>query len=149
MIYDLFLIAMKILHTVAFRLFLLIVSVQTLVLVLLTFAVLRVQESSLMENVQTSAVRVSEMIRRATRHSMMYNRNADVDGIIAEMSGEPGIEGIRVYNKTGEISYSTIPSEAHSRVDRNAEACVSCHSGAGLENPHTASAQPPRWQLAQ
>ncbi|HTY57587.1 MAG TPA: HAMP domain-containing protein, partial [Bacteroidota bacterium] len=132
---------MKILHTVAFRLFLLIISVQTLVLALLTFAVLRVQESSLMENVQTSAVRVSEMIRRATRHSMMYNRNADVDGIIAEMSGEPGIEGIRVYNKTGEISYSTIPSEAHSRVDRNAEACVSCHSGAGLENPHPASAE--------
>ena len=56
---------MRILHTIAFRLFLLIVSVQTLVLALLTFAVLRVQESSLMENVQTSAVRVSEMIRRA------------------------------------------------------------------------------------
>jgi two-component system, NtrC family, sensor kinase len=140
---------MKLLHTIAFRLFLLIVSVQTLVLVLLTFAVLRVEESSLMENVQSSAVRVSEMIRRATRRSMMYNRSADVDGIIAEMSGEPGIEGIRVYNKTGEISYSTIPSEVHSRVDRNAEACVSCHSGVGLEHPHTASAELSRIFTAQ
>jgi two-component system NtrC family sensor kinase len=132
---------MRIVHSIAFRLFLLIVGVQTLVLALLTFAVLRVQESRQMESVESSAVRVSEMIRRATRHSMMFNRNADVDGIIAEMSGEPGIEGIRVYNKTGEISYSTLPSEIHSRVDLNAEACVSCHSGAGLENPHPASAQ--------
>ncbi len=132
---------MRILQTIAFRLFLLIVSVQTLVLALLTFAVLRVQESSLMENVQSSAVRVSEMIRRATRHSMMYNRNADVDGIIAEMSGEPGIEAIRVYNKAGEVSYSTITSELHSRVDVNAEACVSCHSGSGMENPHPVSAE--------
>ena len=131
---------MRILQTIAFRLFLLIVSVQTLVLALLTYAVLRVQETSLMENVQSSAVRVSEMIRRATRLSMMYNRNSDVDGIIAEMSGEPGIEGIRIYNKTGETSYSTIASERHSRVDMNAEACVSCHSGNGLENPHPVSA---------
>jgi two-component system NtrC family sensor kinase len=132
---------MRIVQSIAFRLFLLIVSVQTLVLALLTFAVLRVQESSLMENVQTSALRLSEIIRRATRHSMMYNRNADVDGIIAEVSGEPGIEGIRVYNKTGEVTHSTIPSEIHSSVDRNAEACVSCHSGGGLENPHPASAE--------
>jgi two-component system, NtrC family, sensor kinase len=132
---------MKIVQSIAFRLFLLIVSVQTLVLALLTFAVLRVQESSLMENVQTSALRVSEIIRRATRHSMMYNRNADVDGIIAEVSGEPGIEGIRVYNKTGEVTHSTIPSEIHTSVDRNAEACVSCHSGGGLENPHPASTE--------
>ena len=131
---------MRIIQTIAFRLFLLIVSVQTLVLALLTYAVLRVQESSLMENVQTTAVRVSEMIRRATRHSMMYNRNADVDGIIAGMSGEPGIEGIRIYNKAGEVSYSTLPAEVHSSVDVNAEACVSCHSGKGLENPHPVSA---------
>jgi two-component system NtrC family sensor kinase len=132
---------MRIVQSIAFRLFLLIVSVQTLVLALLTFTVVRVQESSLMENVQLSAVRVSEMIRRATRHSMMENRNADVDGIIAEMSGEPGIEGIRIYNKSGEISYSTLQSEVHSSVDLNTEACVSCHSGSGLENPHPASAQ--------
>ncbi|HMK39719.1 MAG TPA: HAMP domain-containing sensor histidine kinase [Bacteroidota bacterium] len=132
---------MRIVQTIAFRLFLLIASVQTLVLVLLTYAVLRVQESSLMGNVQTSAVRVSEMIRRATRHSMMYNRNADVDGIIAEMSGEPGIEGIRIYNKSGEVAYSTTASELHSRVDVNAEACVSCHHGSGLEHPRPVSAE--------
>lgn len=132
---------MRIVKSIAFRLFVLIVSVQVLVLALLTVAVVRVQESSLMENVQSSAVRVSEMIRRATSHSMMENRSADVDGIITEMSGEPGIEGIRVYNKSGEISYSTLGPEVHSRVDLNAEACVSCHSGTGLENPHPASAE--------
>jgi len=130
---------MSITRTIAFRLFLLIVSVQTIVLALLTYALLRVQESALKENVQSSAVRVSEMIRRATRHSMMFNRNADVDGILAAMAGEPGIEGIRVYSKTGEVAYSTIPSELHTTVDMNAEACVSCHAGNNLANPRSPS----------
>ena len=130
---------MRITRTIAFRLFLLIVSVQTIVLALLTYALLRVQESALMENVESSAVRVSEMIRRATRHSMMFNRNADVDGILAAMAGEPGIEGIRVYSKSGEVAYSTTSSELHTTVDMNAEACVSCHAGSTLANPHSAT----------
>ncbi|HTR98465.1 MAG TPA: ATP-binding protein [Bacteroidota bacterium] len=130
---------MSITRTIAFRLFLLIVSVQTVVLALLAYALLRVQESALKENVQSSAVRVSEMIRRATRHSMMFNRNADVDGILGAMAGEPGIEGIRVYNKSGEVAYSTIPAELHARVDMNAEACVSCHAGNNLANPRSPS----------
>jgi len=130
---------MSITRTIAFRLFLLIVSVQTVVLALLTYALLRVQESALMENAQSSAVRVSEMIRRATRHSMMFNRNADVDGILAAMAGEQGIEGIRVYNKSGEVTYTTLPAEIHTKVDMNAEACVSCHAGSSLANPHSAT----------
>jgi len=107
------------------------------VLALLAYALLRVQQSALMENVESSAVRVSEMIRRATRHSMMFNRNADVDGILAAMAGEPGIEAIRVYSKSGEVAYSTIPAELHTTVDMNAEACVSCHAGSTLAHPHS------------
>ena len=129
---------MKIAHTIAFRLFLLIGSVQTIVLVLLAYSAVRVQESSLMENVELGATRVSDMIRGATRHGMMLNRNSDVDAIIAGMGGEPGIEGIRIYSKSGQIIFSTTASDIQTIVDMNAEACVSCHSG-GLQNPHPPS----------
>lgn len=130
---------MKFTHTIAFRLFLLIGSVQTIVLVLLAYSAVRVQESSLMENVEIGAARVSDMIRGATRHSMMLNRNSDVDAIIAGMGGEPGIEGIRIYSKSGQIIFSTTAADIHRIVDMNAEACISCHSG-GLQNPHPSSA---------
>lgn len=130
---------MRIFKTIAFRLFLLIATVQAVVLVLLTYAVVRVQESSAMEQVELSAFRVSDMIRRAAQHSMMLNRKEDVHGIILGVGGEPGIEGIRVYNKTGDVVFSTAAADLGTRVDMNAEACVSCHPSHELTNPHPAT----------
>ena len=131
--------SMRITRTIAFRLFLLIATVQTVVLVLLTYAVLHVQETSLMKDVQQSAFRLSDLVRRATQHSMMLNRKEDVNGIIQGVAGEPGIEGIRIYNKEGRVIFATIPGDLNSTVDMNAEACVSCHPYGGLENPHSPS----------
>lgn len=130
---------MKIFKTIAFRLFLLIATVQAVVLVLLTYAVVRVQEAGAMQQVEVSAFRVSDMIRRAAQHSMMLNRKEDVHGIISGVGGEPGIEGIRIYNKTGEVVFSTEPGDVGATVDMNAEACVSCHPSHELTNPHPAT----------
>ena len=130
---------MKIFKTIAFRLFLLIATVQAVVLVLLTYAVVRVQESGAMQQVELSAFRVSDMIRRAAQHSMMLNRKEDVHGIILGVGGEPGIEGIRIYNKTGDVVFSTDTADVGTTVDMNAEACVSCHHSHELTNPHPAT----------
>ncbi len=92
-------ILMRLTRTIAFKLFLVICLVQTAILGLLTFAIIRVQESSLMEHVMQSADQVSDMIARSTRYSMMLNRKEDVHEIIASVGGQPGIEGIRIYNK--------------------------------------------------
>ncbi len=129
---------MRLTRTIAFKLFLLIVTVQTLILAALTFASIRVQQSNLMEQVVQSAVRVSDMIARSTRHSMMLNQKEDVHQIIASLGGEPGIAGIRIYNKQGVVAFGTNPADLFTKVDMNAEACVSCHPS-GLESPHATS----------
>jgi two-component system NtrC family sensor kinase len=126
---------MRITHTIAFRLFLLIVSVQTIVLLLLAFAALRVQESVLVKQTNVSALRLSDMIRRATQRSMMLNRKEDVDAIIMSVGAEPGIDGLRVYNKVGEVMFSSTPVDVGNKVDLRAEACVSCHPSGTLEKP--------------
>jgi len=128
---------MRLTQTVAFRLFLLIVSVQTIILAALTFATVRIQQSHLMENVILSATRVSDIIARSTRYSMLLNRKEDVHNIISSVGGEPGIEGIRIYNKQGEIVFATVPADIHASVDMNAEACVSCHAGQRLDQPRS------------
>jgi len=128
----------KLTRTIAFKLFLLTITVQTLILAALTFASIRVQQSNLMEHVVQSAVRVSDIIARSTRHSMMLNQKEDVHQIIASLGGEPGIAGIRIYNKQGVVAFGTNPADLSTKVDMNAEACVSCHSS-GLENPHSSS----------
>jgi two-component system, NtrC family, sensor kinase len=129
---------LKFTRTIAFKLFLLTVTVQTIILAALTYASIRVQQSNLMEHVVQSAVRVSDMIARSTRHSMMLNQKEDVHQIIASLGGEPGIAGIRIYNKQGVVTFGTNSADLLTQVDMNAEACVSCHS-AGLANPHSSS----------
>ena len=107
---------MKLMRTIAFRLFLLIVSVQTIILFALTFAAVHIQQSHIMENVVMSATRVSDLIVRSTRHSMLLNQKDDVRNIITSVGGEPGFEGIRIYNKQGEVIFGSIPGRGpHAR----------------------------------
>jgi two-component system NtrC family sensor kinase len=128
---------MKLTRTIAFRLFLLIASLQTVILFVLAYATISIQQSTLMEQLQASAVRVSDIIARSTRHSMMQNHKEDVHEIIASIGREPGIDGIRIYNKQGEVVFATVAQDVGKRVDPNAEACVICHAGEKLETPAT------------
>jgi two-component system NtrC family sensor kinase len=125
---------MKLTRTIAFRLFLLIASLQTIILLALTYATVKVQQTSLMENVTLSAVRVTDIIARATRYSMLLNRKEDVQSIVGSLREEPGIEGVRIYNKQGEVVFAAIPGDIGAKVDMTAEACVTCHPGSGLDH---------------
>jgi two-component system NtrC family sensor kinase len=122
---------MKYAHTLAFRLFLLIAGIQTVVLAGLALAVINVHQSQLREDVLQSATRVSHLIARATQSSMLADAKDDVQVIISAVGGEPGIDGIRIFNKGGTIVYSTLFSESASRVPRSGEVCSRCHEGRG------------------
>lgn len=130
---------MRLTHTIAFRLFLVIVTIQAVVLAALTFATVRIQRSHLMDNVLLSANRVSDVIVRSTRYSMLLNRKEDVHSIVHSVGGEPGMEGLRIYNKDGEVIFATDPADIHTSVDLAAEACVSCHGVNGLNDVPLAS----------
>ncbi len=132
---------MKLTQTIAFRLFLLIAFVQTLILVALTFAAVRIQQAHMMENVLQSAGRVSDVIARSTRHSMLLNRKEEVHSIVTSVGGEPGIEGIRIYNKQGQVVFATVPADLYTSVDMHAEACISCHTKEGTDFPHPSNTQ--------
>ncbi|MGB5872389.1 MAG: hypothetical protein WBH56_01565, partial [Bacteroidota bacterium] len=69
-------------RTLAFRLFIFIASVQTIILVGLTFAVLHVQQTSWMRHIVGDAIRISDVIVRSTRYSMLLNRKQDVHRIV-------------------------------------------------------------------
>lgn len=135
---------MRLTKTIAFRLFLIIASAQTFVLGVLAVATVSVQQRHLMENVELSALRVSDVIARSARHSMLLNRKEEVQHIVSAVADEPGMEGIRIYNKNGDVVFASVLTDIHSKVDMDAEACVSCHAGRGL-----AQAQPPQGILSR
>ena len=120
-------------RSLAFRLFFLIASIQTVVLLVFTYAVIEFQQSLFMNHMMDDAVQISDLIARSTRYSMMLNRKEDVHEIISSVGSEPGIRGIRIYNKQGEVIFATQPEDIHTTVDMKAEACIVCHED--LSNP--------------
>lgn len=116
----------------SFRVFLLMLAVTASIFIIYTYINTKLQTAHLMENVLLSANRMSDVIKRSTHYSMLLNRREDVFRIINTIATEPGIHRIRIYNKRGDITYSTASEEVGARVDMRAEACNACHS---LEKP--------------
>ncbi len=80
------------------------------------------------KQILSSANRVGDIIKQSTHYSMLLNRSEDVYQIITMIGREPGVEGIRIYNKRGEIIFSTDKNEEHTAVDMRTEACYGCHN---------------------
>jgi len=75
-----------------------------------------------------NAYNISDLIKKSTRYGMLLNRREDVHQIIKTIGTEIGVEKIRIYNKQGQIIFSTDSSEINTTVDMAAEACVACHN---------------------
>ncbi len=91
---------------------------------------LRLWRQSQQEVIFQSADRISDTIRRSIRYSMLRNQREDVFQIINTIGHENGISRIRIFNKEGQISFSTDPQEVGQFVDKKAEACYACHAQA-------------------
>jgi sensor histidine kinase regulating citrate/malate metabolism len=123
---------MKITRFLAFRLFLVILIVVLVGMgIFTTLTVRRIQERTT-ESLIVAAARISDIIKRSTHYSMLLNRREDIYQSITTIGNEPGIHAIRIYNKKGEITFSTEAPDVGKVVDRNAEACTACHSNLHL-----------------
>jgi two-component system, NtrC family, sensor kinase len=89
---------------------------------------LRLWRQSQQEVIFQSADRINDTIRRSIRYSMLRNQREEVFHIINTIGHENGISRIRIFNKEGQISFSTDDREVGQFVDKNAEACYACHA---------------------
>jgi len=91
---------------------------------------LRLHRQHLEEMVFLSADRISDLIRRSIRYSMLRDQREEVFQIIQTIGHQPGISKIRIFNKEGKITFSTDAQELGQSVDKKAEACYACHAEA-------------------
>jgi len=126
---------MKVFHSLAFKLFLLIFVIVFGVTVISSILIVRWQLSQYMSIVRKNALITSDLIRRATHYSMLHNRREDIYQIINMLGKQSEIEAIRIYNKQGQITFSTIPSEVGKVVSMESEACNVCHVGGEIKVP--------------
>jgi len=80
-----------------------------------------------MDLAMMSTIRNGDIIKRSTRYGMLLNRREDVHQIIKTIGDEPGVDAIRIYNKRGEIIFSTRQPELFTTADLNSVSCNPCH----------------------
>ena len=130
---------MRFTRLLAFKLFIIIAGTMIAGTLVLTKLAVDWHSEQYMANTVQAVNRVSDLLKRSMRYSMLLNRREDISQIIQTVGSEPGIEAVRIYNKRGEITFSSNKAELGNRADLNHEACVACHAGGQLRpQPKTA-----------
>src|SRR5262245_44006013 len=106
----------------------LLVLIMLVVFALLGYLTTRLHRQHLEAATLTSAERVSDVIKRSTSYYMMHNDREGLYQVLATMANEPGMVRVRIFDREGQISYSSTPLEISHVVDKNAEACYGCHA---------------------
>ena len=117
-------------HTLAMKLTACVVGGMALLFSIYGYWNLRLWRQSQQEIIFQSADRINDIIRRSIRYSMLRNQREEVFHIINTIGHENGISRIRIFNREGQISFSTDDQEVGQFVDKKAEACYACHAQA-------------------
>jgi two-component system NtrC family sensor kinase len=108
----------------------LIVALALIVLIVKTFAMyinVTSQEARLLESMTMGADQLSRSITSATWQMMLADRRDAAYSVMHTIALKQGIDRIRMFNKDGELMFSTVPEE-RVLVDKRAEVCNPCHA---------------------
>ncbi|MGD9020249.1 MAG: ATP-binding protein [Lysobacterales bacterium] len=108
----------------------------TILAVIGVFAYISIQSQklSLLAEVERHANQFSEHLKSDLRYDMLHNDRERIHDGINRIGAQDDIDRIRIFNKAGEVIYSSVAPELGSMVDKHAESCYACHSaGAPLE----------------
>src|SRR4030042_941969 len=125
---KMFNIVVRVGNSIGVKFFVLLVVLLMLSFAIVTYVNVYFLTSLFREDAVSNAVQVSNVIKRATYHSMLENRRDDLTNTILSIGKEELFEGIRIYNKIGRISFSDRLEERGGFADKKAEQCYVCHA---------------------
>ncbi len=104
--------------------------VLTILVVIGIFAFFNIQseKKSLLTEVERHANQLSEAVKSDTEYDMLHNDRKRIHESIHRIGNQDSIDRVRVFNKSGEIIYSSEQAEIGTMVDQKAESCYRCHS---------------------
>ena len=85
------------------------------------------QKQRAVENIVEGADRLGNTIRLGVHYAMMINSRDDITQIIRNIGKQEGIQKIRIYNRSGKITYSTKAGEMDHVTNMKDEPCFICH----------------------
>lgn len=112
----------------SFRLFLILFLSIVIVFIGYTAITSEFQRGVLEGQVKADASRLADVIKQSLLTTMLANDRAGTSASIRFIGDEPGVEVVRIYNKEGEVSFSSQEEDIGRAVDMEAEACYVCHA---------------------
>lgn len=109
------------------KLFIILILLLGFAFIVILYHNVRTYTGHLHQNVLKNAIQISNIIKSACYHSMLKNDREGLQNIIMSVGREEGIDGIRIYNREGIISFSKDKDEIHHVADKRAEQCYVCH----------------------
>jgi len=105
-------------------------AVLTVLLVIGVFAYFNIQfeNKSLLMEVERHADQLSEHLKSDMGYDMLHNDRQRIHDGIRRIGAQQSIDRIRVFNKSGEVIYSSETSDIGKMVDKKAESCYRCHA---------------------
>ena len=80
-----------------------------------------------LDGAASSAELVSESIKGAVRRAMIEDQREKAYGIVRDIARLKSVDHVRLINKEGLITFSTVAGEPGRMVDKRAESCGVCH----------------------
>lgn len=96
----------------------------------LSFFLIRAQRQNALDEAVLGSESIAETILLTIGHEMRVNERDAIREMVAALGRKDGVENVRLFNKEGRISFSSDSTEVGRTVDMEAEACVTCHTGA-------------------
>jgi len=122
---------MRFYDLLSFRLFLLIVLILTVLSIGYSFYYISLESKQYEEFARQCAERTSRVISGSTKNAMLLNKKDNAFEIMKSIASQEGIEKICLFNKKGDIVYSTDESEIGDQVELTYRACSPCHTENG------------------
>ncbi len=117
-------------HSLSAKLIALLIAAMVVIFTVFGYANIRLHRQDLEASTLHSAERVSDIIKRSTSYHMLRNDREALYEVIRTIGHEPGMVRIRIFDREGQIRYSTDPGEINHAVNKSAEACYGCHAQA-------------------
>ncbi|MBD3274233.1 MAG: HAMP domain-containing protein [Candidatus Marinimicrobia bacterium] len=115
-------------NSLSFKLFAILFATVFLAFLIHSLISARNQSRIIETQMKNSAYRASDFMEKSLYSHMLQNEREQTHRHIIILGQEPGVEVVRIYNKQGDIKFSSREEEIGRTVDMQAEACYACHA---------------------
>ncbi len=113
---------------IGFKLILVVGITTILIVSVYAFFTIKSQNDVLIAEVERHGNQLSEALKKSMHFEMLANNRESIHNMIQTIGEEESIKQVRIFNKSGEIIYSSTKSDIGLMLNMQEESCFACHA---------------------